>query len=321
MMTNPYYGNSYQIYGAEESRLVGGKGDGMRMLTVRNGLGLEFMISLDRAGDIARLQNKGVNYGFFGPCGFVAPAFYDLEGIGFLKSFTAGFFTTCGLTCVGSPCEDEGEILPLHGTLSNIPCERYNVEDDGSALIITVFVRDAALFGHQLMLKRVYRVSLTENTLDLTDTVENIGPTATPLQVLYHCNFGYPLLTENSELSIPSLAVAPRNDHAAEGIADWKKTEKPQKDYEEMCFYHTLPEQAEVTLKNPALGAGVTMRFSTRDLPCFTQWKMMGQGQYVMGLEPGNCLPDGRNVMREKGLLEMIEPGAERTFRLSFAFH
>ena len=209
------------------------------------------MISLDRAGDIARLQNKGVNYGFFGPCGFVAPAFYDKEGIGFLKSFTAGFFTTCGLTCVGSPCGDDGEILPLHGTLSNIPCERYNVEDDGAALIITVFVRDAALFGHQLMLKRVYRVSLTENTLDLTDTVENIGPTATPLQVLYHCNFGYPLLTENSELTIPSLAVAPRNDHAAEGIADWQKVESLKKITRKCASITRCPSRRRLNLKIP----------------------------------------------------------------------
>ena len=39
----------------------------------------------------------------------------------------------------------------------------------------------------------------------------------------------------------------------------------------------------------------------------------MGASDYVLGLEPGNCTPDGRNVMREKGLLQFIEPGKSKT--------
>ena len=116
---NKYIGHPMQIYGIEETRLVGGKADGMRMLNVRNGKGLEFTISLDRAADVTRLSLGGDNFSFISACGYVAPSYYDKDGIGFLKSFTAGFCTTCGLTAVGSPCTDEGEELPLHGTISN----------------------------------------------------------------------------------------------------------------------------------------------------------------------------------------------------------
>jgi hypothetical protein len=33
-----------------------------------------------------------------------------------------------------------------------------------------------------------------------------------------------------------------------------------------------------------------------------------------MGLEPGNCYPDGRDVMREKGRLKFIAPGETKTY-------
>ena len=51
---NPYIGHETQYYGIEEHRLVGGKGDGMRLLEVRNGKGITAVVSLDRNADISR---------------------------------------------------------------------------------------------------------------------------------------------------------------------------------------------------------------------------------------------------------------------------
>ena len=47
---NPYIGHDSQLYGVEEHRLVGGKGDGMRLYEISNGRGLELTVSPDRAG-------------------------------------------------------------------------------------------------------------------------------------------------------------------------------------------------------------------------------------------------------------------------------
>ena len=69
----------------EEYRLIGGKGDGMRLLQVRNGLGLEFTVSPDRAADITRLSYEGVNYSYISPSGYVAPAYYDQQEFGIFK--------------------------------------------------------------------------------------------------------------------------------------------------------------------------------------------------------------------------------------------
>ena len=166
-MDNKYIGHENQFYGVEEVRLVGGKADGMRMLNVRNGKGLSFSLSADRAMDISRLSFKGDNMGFFAPCGYVAPSYFDKEGLGFLKSFTAGFLTTCGLASAGSPCEDEGENLPLHGTISNTPCENYSYSETDEEIVVEASVRDASLFGKKLILKRKFICSKTENKLFL----------------------------------------------------------------------------------------------------------------------------------------------------------
>ncbi|MDP4133995.1 MAG: DUF4432 family protein, partial [Bacillota bacterium] len=162
---NSYLGHPLQVRGAEEHILATGKGKGMRLLEVRNGKGLEFTISLDRCADISRLTFESVNMGYFAPCGYVAPSYYDKEEAGFLKSFTAGFFTTCGLASVGTPCVDEGESFPLHGSISNTPSEKFSVEETDSELIIKAEIRDAALFGRQMVLRRTYLCSYEKNEL------------------------------------------------------------------------------------------------------------------------------------------------------------
>ena len=87
-----------------------------------------------------------------------------------------------------------------------------------------------------------------------------------------------------------------------------------------MCFYHNFKGNAEVTLYNPDIKKGLIMRYNADNMKYFTQWKMMGIHEYVMGLEPGNCNPDGRDIMRADGTLEFINPDETRTFNLSFEF-
>lgn len=315
-----YIGNELQIYGVTEMRLMGGKADGMRMLSVRNGSGLEFEISLDRCGDISRLTFKGDNMGYFAPCGYVSPKYYDNVGNGFLKSFTAGFFTTCGLTAVGSPCVDDGEELPLHGTISNTPCDNYSHYIENDEIHIRLTVREASLFSHKLVLEREYVCPLFKNEISLTDRIKNVGSDDTPLEVLYHCNMGYPLLSENAEVKIPSLDVKPRNDHAKDGMDNCLKVENPQRGYEEKCYYHSLSGKTCVSIYNKDINKGLNIKYDTAELPFFTEWKMMGEYEYVLGLEPGNCLPDGRDVMRASGSLEFLKPDEEKIHNIKFEF-
>ena len=138
--------------------------------------------------------------------------------------------------------------------------------------------------------------------------------------ILYHCNMGYPLLSEKAILKIPSIKVTPRNERAAEGIDSWDKMLKPTACFEEQCYYHKFEKEGKAVLFNPEIGQGVEISFDADNLKYFTEWKMMGEHEYVLGLEPGNCLPDGRDVMRQKGILEFLDAGEEKTHHITFEF-
>ncbi|MBQ9096834.1 MAG: aldose 1-epimerase family protein [Clostridia bacterium] len=319
-MNNKYIGHPTQLYGVKETRMVGGKADGMRLLEVRNGKGLEFTVSLDRAADIAYLFYKNNSMAYISPCGMVGPQYYDKNGAGFLQGFTAGFITTCGLTSVGNPCIDNGEEAPLHGNISYVPCEQHSYKIDENFITINAVVRDASIFGHQFVLEREYRCGLNENTLSITDKVKNISAKETPYMIMYHCNMGYPLLSENAELKISSAEVTPRNDYAAKDMDKWHKMCKPESSAIEQCYYHKFDKKPEISLRNPDIHTELKMTFDTSTLDCFTQWKMMGENVYVLGLEPANCYPDGRDVMREKGILKFLNPGEESVNSLEFTF-
>ena len=204
---NPYIGHETQLSGVEEHRLVGGKGDGMRLYEATNGKGLELTLSPDRNGDITRLRYKGINMSYFSPCGYVAPAYYDKTGSNWLQSFTAGFLTTCGLQAVGTPCTDDGEELPLHGSIANQPCAHSYWDENEKEIRIHSVTKDEVIFGRKLVLKRTVTISKEENTFSIDDHIENTGSKTEPMEILYHMNMGYPILDEDSEVTIPSVEV------------------------------------------------------------------------------------------------------------------
>lgn len=315
---NAYIGHDSQFYGVEEHRLVVGKGDGMRLLEVNNGKGLELTISPDRNGDITRLRFRGINMSYMSPCGYVAPAYYDSIGGNWLQSFTAGFLTTCGLQAVGSPCIDEGEVLPLHGAIANQPCEQCYWTEEDHELVIHTVTKDETIFGRKLRLIRKISVSLTENQFVMEDCIVNTGDRVEPVEILYHMNMGYPLLDEDSVVEIPSVEVLPRDDHAAEDIENWMHMEKPTANYQERCYYHKFPdEKGKASIYQPKLNQGLEITFDAKELDGFVEWKMMGVRDYVLGLECGNCYPDRRDVMRKTGMLKFLQPGEKKEYKVT----
>ncbi len=313
---NSYLGHDSQAYGIEEHRLVGGKGDGMRLLQVRNGKGLDFTVSLDRCADISRISYKGINMGFFSPCGYVAPAFYDDKEDGFLKSFTAGFLTTCGLRAVGAVCEDEGERLPLHGTIGNTPAEQTYWEEQDGKLLIHATMKDERIFTHKLVLRRTIECSLEENVIEIHDSIINRGDMDSPAMLMYHMNLGYPLLSEHAIVSVNSDEVVPRDSRAAEDLATWNQMLPPQPQFAEQCYFHTFSRPGVASVYNPDVSVGLAIEFDHNNLTHFTQWKMMGQRDYVLGLEPGNCHPTGRHKARQDGTLTILSPGESVTYHV-----
>ena len=174
-----------------------------------------------------------------------------------------------------------------------------------------------------MLLHRTLTVSKTENKVTLCDRVENVGSKPTPCMILYHYNMGYPLLSESAKLSIPNNGVVGRTPEAQADIARALTVEPPQADYAEQCFYYDVKETdgfGTCGIYNPAIGVGLKMAFDKSTLKEFTQWKQMGEHEYVMGLEPGNARPDGRDAVRQQGKLQILAPKESATFTTVLTF-
>lgn len=299
---------------------------GTRGLLMRNASGLCLTVHPDRCLDIGEATFNGMPLAWTSATGFPHPAFYEPPGMGWLRSFGGGLVATCGLTNVGAPSDDIYGHAGQHGRIGNTPA--YDVShgghwhDDQYVLGITGKVREARVFGENLVLTRTLAMDLSEPVFLLQDTVTNEGHEPAPLMLLYHCNFGFPLLSPNTRLDGIASAT-PRDSEAADGQERALMFEAPTPGYKEKCYWlapHLDGEgKVTVSLRNPDLNLRLSLRYDPSELPCLTEWKQMGQGTYTVGLEPGNVLPLGRSHYLEQNELPLIAPGESRQFSLEMA--
>jgi hypothetical protein len=316
-----YTGDCNQLFGIKPYTMTGGRANGVRAFDVRNGSGLEFTVLQDRCLDISALSFKGVNCGYLSKTGVVSPYYYETDANGFLRNFYSGMLTTCGLRNVGASCVDGGETFTQHGRISNIAAENVCASVENAAMTISGTMREASFFGENLLLHRKIVCRYGENKILIRNTVENAGSRPEALMILFHFNIGYPLLDENAYLAVPSEKITPRDARAEAGTATWNRCRKPARNYDEQVFYHDLKADNDgntsAALINEALNMGLAIHFNKKQLFNFTQWKQMGEGEYVMGLEPCNCFVDGRTAPRNEHVIDRLEPGDARHFDIT----
>lgn len=318
-------GHPEQLAGLEPLVAADGRERGNRSFLAWNGGGLCFQVQADRCLDIGACRYRGVSVAWASPAGEVHPSFYEPEGLGWLRSFPGGLFVTCGLDQFGAPSEDQGERLGLHGRVGNLPARAVahsaHWEGDEYLLEVSGEVRQARVFGENLVLRRRIRTGLGWNRLEVEDTVTNEGFKTTPHMILYHFNLGFPLVSPEARLALASEKVIARDEAAEAGLGEWNRFSPPIPGFREQVFRHLPRADAEgrvqLAVENPGLGLSLRLSYLKAELPHLFQWKMMGQGAYVLGLEPANCSGiEGRAAARERGDLPTLEPGASRTYHL-----
>lgn len=317
-------GDLSQIAGIRMMTLAEGREAGVRIVDVRTGSGLRFQVTLDRGMDLSQAEYKGISLAWRSPAGDVHPSYYEPHAKGWLRTFPGGLMTGCGMTSAGAPSVDDGEECGQHGRLSHIPATEISssTQWEGSEcrFLLQGTVREYLPFSTHLVLRRTIDTTLGKSVIRLRDLVRNHGASPSPLMMLYHFNFGWPLVSPTTRLMVHAADVRPRDPDAAQGSGRERECELPSAGYREQVFYHDLVAGADgfatAALVNMPLGIGVFVRSRKTELPFFTQWKMMGEGMYVVGLEPGNCLVEGRARERGSGRLSFLAPGEEREFLL-----
>ncbi|MEM2356237.1 MAG: aldose 1-epimerase family protein [Candidatus Bathyarchaeia archaeon] len=322
-------------------RLYGGLSDCVDLLEVNNGR-LSFIIVLTRGMGIWKGSFEDIYLGWNSPIKSpVHPHFINLEargGLGWLDGFNE-WIVRCGIGNIGVPGLDvitdnmgrkKKVMLTLHGKIANIPASKVNIKVNLNLpheLIVNGIVYERSMFGSNFKLDTNTVTSLDSNSLKIIDTIENVRSTLDEIQMLYHCNFGPPLLEEGARLIAPIKEVIPRDLRSAENVKEFNVFGSPEVGFVEQVYFIKLlgaqNGQTLVMLENKERDKAVSITFSLKDLPCFTLWKNTSSLEegYVVGLEPGTSYPNHKAFERKWGRVIKLEPKGIYKAELEFSIH
>jgi len=324
-----HIGDMSQIAGMKRYSFTDGKAKGIDAIDVKTGSGLSFTVLPGRGMDIAWAEFNGVPFSYISKTGIVSNEYYESKDLEWLRTFFAGLLTTCGLSNVGGPCEEEHSVLGkqhygLHGRISNIAADNVCVNEEwkGDDFIMTVSgrVRESVLHGENLVLRRTIKSSLGSKSLLIHDIVENEGLNDQPIMILYHINIGYPVIDETSRFICNSREIVPVGARSKEKIDLYNQMQAPAKGEPEHLFFHDFStDEKGMTycgIINPDLEFGVYLKYKKTQLTKFSQWKMMAESEYVVGMEPGNCNPISRTEAMKNGTLAYLKAGERKEIDL-----
>ena len=322
--------NTSQLGGIESSVIDNGAGRGTRVAWINTGTGLRFKVVIDRAMDIADAFYNEHSLAWLSHSGINAAQPLSDKGIDWLRTFGGGLLVTCGLSHVGGPEKDESGERGVHGNVSNIPAEIVSViQPDplsgNMEMSITGIMRESQALGTRLELRRTIAATLGKSVIRIHDEVINRGNTEAPHMLLYHCNFGWPLVDEGTKIvwegkwkprdGNPNKLFKEGNDfHTCPAPLD-----EHQGAVEEVAFIDIETNESgfcSCGLDNPKIGLHLNLKFEKKQLPWLTNWLHFGKGEYVVGLEPCTNPPIGQSRARKQNELILLAPGETRKYKL-----
>lgn len=322
--------NTTQLGGIETSILDNGAGRGTRIAWINTGSGLRFKVVIDRAMDIADAFYNEHSLAWLSHSGISNAEALSDKGIDWLRTFGGGLVVSCGLSHVGGPEKDKYGERGIHGRISNTPAEIVSIiQPDplsgNMEMSITGIIRESQALGNRLELRRTITATLGKSSILIHDEVVNRGNTDAPHMLLYHCNFGWPLVDEGTKI-LWQGSWKPRDGNPNKIFKernDFHTCPAPLDDHhdavEEVAFIDIETDESgfcSCGLENPKIGLSLNLKFKKEQLPYLTNWLHFGKGEYVVGLEPGTNPPIGQSRARQQNELILLAPGETRKYQL-----
>ena len=310
--------------------LHGGCQEGVELIEVDNGK-IKFTVIPTRGMSILRVACNDVELGWNSPIQqIVHPMFINLNdqgGLGWLAGFNE-MMVRCGLEFAGHPGEDNGTMLSLHGRIGNIPASKVSVVLNKEAphrIRIRGLVEEKRFkFGVFELWTEVSTVP-GSTTLEIKDHLVNKSEYEQEYQIIYHTNFGRPILGKGARFVAAAKSVAPFDEYAAKDLNRFPIYLGPTKDYGEQVYCLVMNAdhsgQTIAMLHNSDANSGVAIQYHVDSLPYFTLWKNtdLESDGYVTGLEPGSGFPYNRSIERQQGRVPKLGPGDAIDFDLKIS--
>lgn len=321
---------SGDAFSLQQKVLHGGKQEGSKVLTITSQNGLTIALSPTRGMDLLHVNGDGVRLGWDSPVNEVVnPAYINLDsrnGLGWLEGFNE-MMVRCGYEWTGHPVVKDGRIYTLHGKAGNTPASRVEVTIDEKApheIRVRGLLKENTFKKANLETWTELRYVPGAKSFTLHDVLTNRGDYPHDYQIIYHSNFGTPILEKDARFIAPLKSVSPFNDYAKSGLKAWNTYDAPTKDFDEMVF--NLVPKADSSGKTLAAvinskgDKGASIEFDTHQLPLLTMWKntdTLKQG-YVTGIEPGTNYAYPVTIEKEQGRVKQLAPGQSTTFELTY---
>jgi len=318
--------------------LRGGKQEDVDLISVHNG-NLGFSIVPTRGMGLLKAEMDGIRIGWDSPVKeIVHPRQMNLEsrgGLGWLEGFNE-WVVRCGLESAGAPGRDSfvtntGSLaemdLTLHGKIANIPASRLEVavgRNFPNRIRVIGQVEETMLFGPNFLLNTEISTLPGSNSVRIEDVITNRSGLNREFQLIYHCNFGPPILEKGSRIEAPFRKIFPINHHSASDIHEFDRLGGPTGNFIEQVYCTELncdrDGKSSVLLRNQAGDRAVKMEILVNQLPYLTIWKNTAslEDGYVVGIEPGTGFPFNRKIERDFGRVPWIGPGESRRFQIIF---
>jgi hypothetical protein len=322
--------------------LHGGRQEGVELIEVDNGK-LKFGLVPTRGMALLSATVGDVRLGWDSPVREVVnPAFVNLDSysyVGWLTSFNE-WMCRCGLESNGYKGLDEYTSafglpesidLAVHGKVSNMPaCEVEVVVDEEPPyrLRIRGRVEEPRVLGPVLALQTETSTEPGSASLRIDDEITNLsGAEPQEFEILYHTNFGPPLLEEGAQLVVPAQRVSPFIDADTAGAPTYAQYAGPTPGFVNQIYNHRLygdeQNRTGAVLRNKAGDLAASMFWSLDELPYLCQWKNTGAPAdgYVTGIEPATNFPYNRAVERKQGRVPVLHSGESHRIGLDIGVH
>lgn len=330
-----HIGHLSQVGGVQLLASEEGITRGVRYVEFRTGTGFSFKIAVERGMDVGYCEYQGQSLAWIPSTALPAPWYFEAQDqFGWLRTALGGLITSAGMIHIGNPETADvshynfparaQETYGVHDRMAMIPGQltHYGERWEGDECILEAEgkVVQAQTYGENLVLTRRYTARLGESRFFMRDEIENAGFLPTEHMLLYHMNIGFPMVDDGAELVAPVTKppVIPAGLPVGEAN-QYTRFIAPQKDWLLQGFELDMAAEPDgsvpVAIINPRLNQGVYVVYNKAQMPVYLEWRMMGEGQYAVGIEP--CTNTfGRQIARDLGQLITLQPGEKRVYDL-----
>ena len=285
-------------------------GSGGRAYAITLAGGLSFEVLPDRGLDIGAAWFANRPIAWRSPLGSpgLAPTPSD-----WLGRFGGGLLVTCGLDNIGSPRGGYGQHGSHHDTRAHDVAVQRVTEQGRLGVQISGTIDSVEVFGRRVRTYRTITSYTDDPAVHISDRIVNEGAWPASVALLYHLNFGAPMVLPGTTIAVHADDHQPRDAEPATG---WQEFPGVSDEVGETVWEHrgfrTVEGMATASVTSPT-GLAAEVSWGAAELPRLFEWIFPPRESWALGIEPANAPLFGPDRDAPDAGIPILAPGESFT--------